>query len=117
MDAMDEIDFSKIGLKMKQLRTEQGVTQEKVAKDLDCTAAFVSNLENNRTKLNLRVLLYYAKLCNVSVDTLIHAGEGAHANAASSEQRNHELLDIFQTFTPEEQEKIIEMLKIWKSKP
>lgn len=112
---MSEIDFSKIGLKMKQLRTEQGVTQEKVAKDLDCTTAFVSNLENNRTKLNLRVLLYYAKLCNVSVDTLLHAGEVSQAAGASSDQRNRELLDIFQTFTPEEQTKIIEILKLWKS--
>ncbi len=114
---MSEIDFSKIGLKMKQLRMEQGVTQEKVAKDLDCTASFVSNLENNRTKLNLRVLLYYAKLCNVSVDSLIHAGEGFQESRNESEQRSRELLDIFQTFSPEEQKKIIEMLKIWKSNP
>lgn len=59
---MSELDFSKVGLKMKQLRVEQGYTQEMVAEDLDCTVAFVSNLENNRAKLNLRVLLYYSKL-------------------------------------------------------
>lgn len=112
---MNEIDFSKIGLKMKQLRTEQGITQEKVAKDLDCTTAFVSNLENNRTKLNLRVLLYYAKLCNVSVDTLLNAGEMTQESIHSSERQDRELLDIFHTFTPEEQKKIIEMLKIWKA--
>ena len=31
---MNEVDFSKVGLKMKQLRSERGITQEQVAKDL-----------------------------------------------------------------------------------
>ena len=53
---MNEVDFSKVGLKMKQLRSERGITQEQVAKDLNCTVPFVSNVENNRAKLNLRVL-------------------------------------------------------------
>ena len=57
---MNEVDFSKVGLKMKQLRSERGITQEQVAKDLNCTVPFVSNVENNRAKLNLRVLLYYS---------------------------------------------------------
>ena len=74
---MNEVDFSKVGLKMKQLRSERGITQEQVAKDLNCTVPFVSNVENNRAKLNLRVLLYYSKLCNVSVDTILDAGRDA----------------------------------------
>ena len=45
---MNEVDFSKVGLKMKQLRSERGITQEQVAKDLNCTVPFVSNVENNR---------------------------------------------------------------------
>ena len=39
---MNEVDFSKVGLKMKQLRSERGITQEQVAKDLNCTVPFVS---------------------------------------------------------------------------
>lgn len=42
---MNEVDFSKVGLKMKQLRSERGITQEQVAKDLNCTVPFVSNVE------------------------------------------------------------------------
>ena len=34
---MNEVDFSKVGLKMKQLRSERGITQEQVAKDLNCS--------------------------------------------------------------------------------
>ena len=49
---MSELDFSKVGLKMKQLRVEQGYTQEMVAEDLDCTVATsisFSSVEMSRT--------------------------------------------------------------------
>ncbi len=82
---MSELDFSKVGLKMKQLRVEQGYTQEMVAEDLDCTVAFVSNLENNRAKLNLRVLLYYSKLCNVTIDEILEPG---FTDSSGSKQGN-----------------------------
>ena len=104
---MNEVDFSKVGLKMKQLRSERGITQEQVAKDLNCTVPFVSNVENNRAKLNLRVLLYYSKLCNVSVDTTLDEKE---------RQLNDEVLNVFRGFSVAEKEKIIKMLRIWQEK-
>ena len=106
---MNEVDFSKVGLKMKQLRSERGITQEQVAKDLNCTVPFVSNVENNRAKLNLRVLLYYSKLCNVSVDTIPPLDEKEH-------QLNDEMLNVFRGFSVTEKEKIIKMLRIWQEK-
>lgn len=113
---MSEMDFAKVGLKMKQLRTELGVTQEKVANDLQCTIAFVSNVENNRAKLNLRVLLYYAALCHVPVDTILDAGRPAEEQQTTSEHQSAELLRIFHSFSPEEQAKIVKMMKVWVSK-
>ena len=98
---MNEVDFSKVGLKMKQLRSERGITQEQVAKDLNCTVPFVSNVENNRAKLNLRVLLYYSKLCNVSVDTILDAGrdlpplDEKECQLNASGRRNNLLLFYF----------------------
>lgn len=112
---MNDFDFSKIGLKMKHLRIEQGVTQEKIAGDLGCTVSFVSNVENNRTKLNLRTLLYYAALCNVSVDSLLDAGKTSPTQINEDQQTDKELLHIFHTFSPDERKKMIKILKIWKS--
>lgn len=112
---MDEIDFSKVGLKMKELRIEQGVTQKKVAEDLECTNAFISNVENNRTKLNLRVLLYYSNLCNVSVDSLLNAGRTDPSGDGNDEVLNQELIKVFQLYSPVERKKIIKMLKVWKA--
>ena len=114
--AMNEVDFSKVGLKMKQLRSERGITQEQVAKDLNCTVPFVSNVENNRAKLNLRVLLYYSKLCNVSVDTILDAGRDLPPLDEKERQLNDEVLNVFRGFSVSEKEKIIKMLRIWQEK-
>lgn len=113
---MNEVDFSKVGLKMKQLRSERGITQEQVAKDLNCTVPFVSNVENNRAKLNLRVLLYYSKLCNVSVDTILDAGRALPPLDEKERQLNDEVLNVFRGFSVAEKEKIIKMLRIWQEK-
>ena len=113
---MNEVDFSKVGSKMKQLRSERGITQEQVAKDLNCTVPFVSNVENNRAKLNLRVLLYYSKLCNVSVDTILDAGRDLPPLDEKERQLNDEVLNVFRGFSVAEKEKIIKMLRIWQEK-
>lgn len=113
---MNEVDFSKVGLKMKQLRSERDITQEQVAKDLNCTVPFVSNVENNRAKLNLRVLLYYSKLCNVSVDTILDAGRDLPPLDEKERQLNDEVLNVFRGFSVAEKEKIIKMLRIWQEK-
>lgn len=115
MDNNLNIDYAKVGLKMKELRNKKGITQEKVADDLDCTIAFVSNVENNRAKLNLRVLLHYARLCNVSVDTLLSAGNPDAPADIEDTLLKEELLNIFKTFSTKEQKKIVDMLKLWKA--
>ncbi len=99
---------------MKELRLAQGVTQEQVAKDLDCTVAFISNVENNRAKLNLRMLLYYSKLCNVPVDTILNAGFGKDEQRKSDQLVQEEMLHIFNTFSLTERKKIVKLLKTWQ---
>ena len=113
---MNEVDFLFFVLKMKQLTSERGITQEQVAKDLNCTVPFVSNVEDNRAKLNLRVLLYYSKLCNVSVDTILDAGRDLPPLDEKERQLNDEVLNVFRGFSVAEKEKIIKMLRIWQEK-
>lgn len=111
---MEDMDFVLIGAKMKRLRNEQGITQEQVAKDLGCTIGFVSNVENNRAKLNIKVLSYYSKICHVSIDSLLNVGEGSNSPDKREALLNEELLRVFRTFSLEEREKIIKMLQVWK---
>ena len=104
--------FFKSRIKNEQLRSERGITQEQVAKDLNCTVPFVSNVENNRAKLNLRVLLYYSKLCNVSVDTILDAGRGLPPLDEKERQLNDEVLNDIPWFFSCGKERSIKMLRI-----
>ena len=64
---MYQIDYTNVGKRMKTLRKQAGYTQEQIADALDVTVAFISNIENDRVKMNLRVLSYYAKLLNLLI--------------------------------------------------
>lgn len=108
---MEEYDFKKIGLELRRLRTEHACTQEHIADELGCTVAFISNVENNRTKVNLRVLTYYAKLFHVSVDSILNAGQTNAGYQNASAVRDAEALDILHQFSPEDQERIIKVLR------
>ncbi len=110
----NEIDYAKVGLKMKELRVSQGITQDKVANDLGTTVAFVSNVENNRTKLNLRVLTYYSALCHVSVDTLLAAGKSSDSEVYPDTVLDGELMRALSFYSHDEKKKILKMLEIGK---
>lgn len=110
---MDEIDFVLVGKKLRELRSKNGFTQEKFAEDLSCTIAFISNLENNRVKLNLRVLLYYSRMCNVSIDTILNAGRSNLTKSAEEKELLDELQKYFSQFSLKEQKTLIEILKVW----
>ena len=111
---LDQYNFEKIGMELKRLRTEHSYTQEQIAGDLGCTVSFVSNIENNRAKLNLRVLMYYARLCNVTVDSILNVGQKEEKQQDISSARDAEALNILHQFPPEKQEKIIQVLKYIK---
>ena len=51
---MYQIDYTNVGKRMKTLRKQAGYTQEQIADALDVTVAFISNIENDRVKMNLR---------------------------------------------------------------
>ncbi len=111
---MDELDYKKIGLKMKEVRVSNHIRQEKIAKDLGCTVAFISNVENNRAKLNLRMLAYYSKLCSTPMDVFIKAGYGKEAPSDVANQKENELLFLFSEMTEAEQDGLLRALKAWK---
>ena len=68
---MNQIDYENLGTRMKELRIKMKLTQAEVAKALNVTPGYISNVENNRTAMSLRILIYYARLLNISLDSLI----------------------------------------------
>ena len=69
-----DLDYRKIGERLQVVRVSQHISQTDIAKDIGVTSAYVSSLERGKTKLNLKTLLSYSRLCNVPADTLVRIG-------------------------------------------
>ena len=71
---------SDLGAKVKKLRIAHGLTQEDVAKALEVTPGYISNVENGRNLMTLRMLSYYAELTGVSLDYLAGSVDKSYQN-------------------------------------
>ena len=98
------------GAQIKSYRINLGLTQGKVAHELDVTPGYISNVENGRTAMSLRVLIYYAKLMGVTLDTLVGNLEPDYKTNAL----DNALLEEIKKLSPSEKEKLLETIKLWK---
>lgn len=98
-----------LGAKVKKLRIQHGLTQEDVAKALDVTPGYISNVENGRNLMTLRMLSYYADLTHVSLDYLAGSVDKSYQNTAL----DNEIMQIVQKLDVNAKEKLIQTLRIW----
>lgn len=68
---MTNLDFKAIGLKIKERRQMQGITQEYIANLLDVNPSHISNIECGRANPSLTVLVKIANILQCSVDYFI----------------------------------------------
>lgn len=101
-------DFEDLGRRVKELRIKNGLTQNQVASELHVTPGYISNVENNRTAMSLRVLSYYAKLTGITLDSLVGKIEPEYRTTAL----DNELLSTISKYSDEKKQKILDILKI-----
>jgi len=101
--------FDNLGSQIKELRIQMKLTQAEVAKALEVTPGYISNVENNRTAMSLRVLIYYARLMNISLDSLI----GKVAPAYRETALDNELHQLAAKMTDDQKAKLIKTIKLW----
>lgn len=102
-----EIDYQKLGLKIKELRQSKGLTQERLGELVDCNTSHISNIENNHTKVSLNVLLSIANSLNSSIDYLL---SDQYENASLA--LDNEILRVLKTCDNEKKEKILKIIQI-----
>ena len=98
--------------KVKELRIANGLTQAEVAEKLNVTPGFISNVENGRTAMSLRLLVYYAELTGCTLDALV--GEMMPEYKATA--LDHELKAAISALSEEEKKKLIKVLEILRGK-
>ena len=104
---MDE----KYGDQIKSYRINLGLTQSQVASELEVTPGYISNVENGRTAMSLRILIYYAKLMGVTLDALVGNLEPAYKTTALDNALNAEIRKL----SKKEKEKLLKTIQLWNS--
>ena len=98
------------GSLVKNLRLQNGLTQNQVAESLGVTPGYISNVENNRTAMSLRILTYFARLVGCSLDSLVGELEPEYYETAL----DREIYQIILTLDIETKEKLLQTLELWK---
>lgn len=96
--------------RVRQIRIDNHLTQEQVAKALNATPGYICNVESGRTAMSLRMLVYFAKLTGESLDSLVGSIEKDYQATAV----DHEILESLSKYTTEEKKKLLKILKLWK---
>ena len=98
------------GTLVKNLRIQNNLTQNQVAEALGVTLGYISNVENNRTAMSLRILTYYARLVGCSLDSLVGELEPEYAETALDRKLYQSIL----TLDIETKEKLLKTIEICK---
>ena len=98
------------GEQIKSYRIRLGLTQSQVANELEVTPGYISNVENGRTAMSLRFLIYYAKLMGITLDELVGNLEPEY----KTNSLDNALLKELRKLSDSEKEKLLKTLKIWK---
>lgn len=106
---MDSEDYGSL---VKNLRQKTGLTQSQVADSLGVTPGYISNVENNRTAMSLRILTYYARLVGCSLDSLVGDLEPEYAETAL----DRELYQAILKLDTETKEKLLKTIELWTKK-
>jgi transcriptional regulator with XRE-family HTH domain len=101
-----EIDYAKLGLKIKELRQNCGLTQDNLAELVKCNTSHISNIENNHTKVSLNVLLAIANALDTSIDYLL-----SEQYENTSLALDNEILREISSCSTSEKERILRVIK------
>ena len=102
-----EINYAGLGIKIKEVRQNRGLTQDSLAELVGCNTSHISNIENNHTKVSLNVLLSIANTLNTSIDYLL-------ANQYDNSQLalDNEILRAIKDCDNQKKEKILKIIEI-----
>ena len=67
---MKELNYKKIGERLRKLRKYMGLTQEQVAEILNLGRDAILRIEKGDRKIDLQELISFSKLYNISMDEL-----------------------------------------------
>ena len=103
---MKELDFAFIGQRIKEVRTEKHLTQEFIANATGVNVSHVSNIETNKVKISLTLLVNICNALSVTMDYLLE--NEYHIPTSTTEK------ELFNTIKGMDNTKLETLLRIAK---
>ena len=104
---MKELDFALIGQRIKEVRSSKKLTQEYLAEKTEVNVSHISNIETNKVKVSLTLLVGICNALDVTMDYLL---QNEYHNPASVTER-----ELFNTIKDMDKDKLETLLKIAKA--
>lgn len=109
---MKEINFNRIGSKIREIRLSKGLTQEYVANVADVNTSHISNIENNRVKISLPTLVHVCNALDTTIDYML-ADEYNQTSSVLEQEILHEL----HSCTDRTKKQILEIVRVLRDHP
>lgn len=100
------VNFKLIGKRVKEVRTEKGISQADLAERCKTSAQYLSQIENGRKQASLQTLVSVAEVLGVSLNELL---SGNQVNNPAEYQRD--VLQIFEGCSSYEKRVLFELLR------
>jgi len=104
---VEDLDFSFIGKRIKEVRTDKHLTQEYVANITGVNVSHISNIENDKVKISLTLLVKVCNALGVSMDYLL---QNEYQNPTSGIET--ELLLVLKELPKDKQETLLRIAKV-----
>ena len=91
----------------REIRTQLGLSQNDVAKALHVTRGFISNVENGRVNMSMRLMVYYAQLMHVSLDEIAGLTDKQYLSTAL----DNEIMEEVSQLSLEEKNDLLNLLR------
>lgn len=104
---MYEPDFKIIGEKLRERRKFLGMTQEQVADAANVNVSHISNIEHNKVKISLSLLIRICQILDTTVDYIL-ANEFPHATSTI----DNELMNVLRDLSDEQKELLLRIAKV-----
>lgn len=102
---LQELDYRKLGLRIKEARQSKNLTQEMLAELVSCNTSHISNIENNHTKVSLNVLLAIANALDTSIDYLLSEQYNNTSQAIDTE-----IMRVLSTLDTESKQQVLRII-------
>lgn len=104
---MNELDFALIGQRIKQVRSDKKLTQEYLANVTGVNVSHISNIETNKVKVSLTLLV---GICNALVVTMDYLLENEYHTPNSTIEK--ELINTMKDMPKDKLETLLRIAKV-----